>query len=599
MFSRIKLVLSLLDRRSQIKLLTYSFFRMIIGVVDIVGVLLIGLILARSVSSLGSSTTATKSKLSEYLAVFDNFTLFEIAAFATTAFISKSIFSAFLTKIMLDDFAQIEVELAGKAFQYMLKNISWTIKTYSKSDINYLLKTSTSSAIQMLAAYVVIVSEFFFLSAMFISFFIIDAQITMFIIVYFALIAVFLHNYLGKRFKAAGIKSVTNEVNATTVIFDTMQSYREVIALKREAFFLEKFKNHKFNVAKASFDIQFFSALPRYIVESSLLLGALGIISISLRSGNIQQSAESIGIFLTGSMKIMTSLLPLQTYFAQFKNQIEISQKFLDFEEQTKHSRDTNKSNQDFVKSILVNEPVGIEIKNLEFNYGEIANPVLKNINLKIEPGQFVAFIGPSGSGKSTLADLIIGINEPNSGEIDYFTKSSSSIKRDNIGFGYVPQNPGRIYGTIKENIGFGLDEIQDDLLAQAIDGAHLSDVVNNLESGFEFHTGEQSDDLSGGQMQRIGLARALYSKPNILLLDEATSALDVEIEAAVSKSLEKLRGSCTIVVIAHRLSTVKNADVVFVVHEGKILAHGKFAELVKTNDLVARFVELSNLSTN
>jgi ATP-binding cassette subfamily C protein len=572
---------------------------MIIGVVDIVGVLLIGLILARSVSSLGSSTTATKSKLSEYLAVFDNFTLFEIAAFATTAFISKSIFSAFLTKIMLDDFAQIEVDLAGKAFQYMLKNISWTIKTYSKSDINYLLKTSTSSAIQMLAAYVVIVSEFFFLSAMFISFFIIDAQITMFIIVYFALIAMFLHNYLGKRFKAAGIKSVTNEVNATTVIFDTMQSYREVIALKREAFFLEKFKNHKFNVAKASFDIQFFSALPRYIVESSLLLGALGIISISLRSGNIQQSAESIGIFLTGSMKIMTSLLPLQTYFAQFKNQIEISQKFLDFEEQTKNSRDTNKSNQDFVKSILVNEPVGIEIKNLEFNYGEIANPVLKNINLKIEPGQFVAFIGPSGSGKSTLADLIIGINEPNSGEIDYFTKSSSSIKRDNIGFGYVPQNPGRIYGTIKENIGFGLDEIQDDLLAQAIDGAHLSDVVNNLESGFEFHTGEQSDDLSGGQMQRIGLARALYSKPNILLLDEATSALDVEIEAAVSKSLEKLRGSCTIVVIAHRLSTVKNADVVFVVDEGKILAHGKFAELVKTNDLVARFVELSNLSTN
>jgi ATP-binding cassette subfamily C protein len=210
-----------------------------------------------------------------------------------------------------------------------------------------------------------------------------------------------------------------------------------------------------------------------------------------------------------------------------------------------------------------------------------------------------VAFIGPSGSGKSTLADLIIGINEPSSGEIDYFTKSSSVIKRDNIGFGYVPQNPGRIYGTIKENIGFGLDEIQDDLLAQAIDGAHLSDVVNNLESGFEFHTGEQSDDLSGGQMQRIGLARALYSKPNILLLDEATSALDVEIEAAVSKSLEKLRGSCTIVVIAHRLSTVKNADVVFVVDEGKILAHGKFAELVKTNDLVARFVELSNLSTN
>ena len=140
----------------------------------------------------------------------------------------------------------------------------------------------------MISAYVIVVSEFFFLITIFVSFLLIDAEITIFIVAYFAVIALFLHNYLGKRFKSAGIKSVTNEVSATTVIFDTVQSYREVISLKREKYFIDRFKFHKYNVAKASFDIQFFSAIPRYVVESSLLLGALGIISFSLRDGNIQ-----------------------------------------------------------------------------------------------------------------------------------------------------------------------------------------------------------------------------------------------------------------------------------------------------------------------
>lgn len=598
MYSKIKQILGLLDRRTQFKLIIFSGARMFIGIVDVVGVLLIGLLLAKSVNNLGTSPTSSNLKLSKYLGFLDSFTVIQLALIATAAFAVKSLLSSVLTKYMLNNFAVIEVDLASNTFRYLLNNMAWTIKHYSKSDVNYLLTTAISSTIQMLSAYVVVISEFFFLILIFFSFAVIDLKITLFIIIYFSFIAFMLHGYLGRRFKESGIRSVGGSVGATTVIYDTIQSYREVISLKRESYFLNKFKKHKFDVSRASFDIQFLNTLPRYIVETSLLFGALGIIYFSLRTGDLEQSAQTIGIFLTGSMKIMTSLMPLQTFFAHFKNQIEISKKFLDFEEITKITAISENKIDSNAKDKATDSPIGINVRNLDFNYGDPNVPVLKDINLSIEPGRTVAIIGPSGSGKSTLADLIIGITKPESGTIEYFTEANTSLDRDRLTFGYVPQSPGKIYGTIKENIAFGVnsEEINLDSLKYAIEISHMSEVVDSLEHGFETHTGEQSDDLSGGQMQRIGLARALYVRPNLLVLDEATSALDVETEAAVSQSLESLHGNCTVVVIAHRLSTVKNADTVFVMNDGEIVAQGKFDELAQSNEMVARYVQLSNL---
>lgn len=601
MFFKIGQVLALLDQKSKTKLLIYSLLRMLVGIIDTFGVLLIGLLLSKSVQSVTPNFGNSESKLSRYLDFFSNFTLVQIAVIATFAFLVKSFFSLFLTKIMLDDFSKIEVNLAENAFSYMMKNISWTIKNYSKSDINFLLKSSIGSTVQMISAYVIVVSEFFFLITIFVSFLFIDAKITFFIVAYFAVIATFLHNFLGKRFKSAGIKSVTNEVSATTVIFDTMQSFREVISLKRENYFIDRFKVHKYNVAKASFDIQFYSSIPRYVVESSLLIGALVIVSFSLRNGSVQQSAETIGIFMTGSLKVMTSLLPLQTYFAQFKNQLEISQKYLDFKKSISNLNVEFENKESAPQNLKLLSPVGIRIKNLDFRYSPDDDLVLEKINLAIEPGQFVAIIGSSGSGKSTLADLIIGINKPTAGTVQFFSDSQQVISSSDFSFGYVPQMPGRIYGTIKENIAFGLNEneIDTQALIDSIKISQLDDVISNLEKGFDTHTGEQSDDLSGGQMQRIGLARALYEKPNLLVLDEATSALDVESEARVSRALENLRGRCTVIVIAHRLSTVKNADVVYVLESGNLIARGKFSDLAKNNQIVAKLVELSDLKAN
>jgi ATP-binding cassette subfamily C protein len=230
-------------------------------------------------------------------------------------------------------------------------------------------------------------------------------------------------------------------------------------------------------------------------------------------------------------------------------------------------------------------------LKQVSYTYENSEFPAVKNVSLNVPKGNTVAFIGASGSGKSTLADLIVGLLMPTTGTVVVANPDLRNI-------GYVPQSPGIISGTISQNITLDINKepFDQDRLDNALKLSHLSELVSTLENGVDTELGAQSDGLSGGQLQRIGLARALYANPGLLVLDEATSALDAETEAAVSDSLRTLHGKCTTIVIAHRLSTIQNADTVFVFDKGEIVASGKFAELVETNDIVARFVELSTL---
>jgi len=602
MYSIIKSIIELLDKKSKNQIYIFSFFRILLGLLDLVGVLLVGLLLARSVNSNNSNGDFNGFKLPEYLDFLNSWNLIQIAAFATAAFISKSLLSALITKLMMNKFAQIEVNVSIKTFDYLLKNIAWTVKNYSKSDINFILGVSIISSMQMLAAYVVILSELFFLIFMLISFSFINFTVTIFILIYFSFIAFTLHGYLGKRFEVAGKNGAEAGIQSTATILDSIESFREIISFKRENYFLDRFRKPRYEQSKASFDIQFLNTLPRYIVESALLLGALGIIFLSFRSENIQESAQSIGVFLTGATKIMASLLPLQTYAAYFRHQIEMAQKFLNFEATTganKNSRNNFLVSKNRNNNLL--GPIGIEIKNLSFYYDSSNNLALNNLNIKIQPGQFVAVIGPSGSGKSTLADLIIGVLHPSEGKIEFVSADGKYLTNEEVRFGYVPQHPGKVQGTVMDNIAFGVQESEIDLvnLNFAVNKAHLDELISSLEQGLNTYLGEQANSLSGGQMQRIGLARALYENPNLLLLDEATSALDVETEVAVTESLENFRKKCTMIVIAHRLSTVQNADLVLVIDEGKLVGQGKFSELIQSNDIVSKYVELSELKTS
>jgi ABC-type multidrug transport system fused ATPase/permease subunit len=238
---------------------------------------------------------------------------------------------------------------------------------------------------------------------------------------------------------------------------------------------------------------------------------------------------------------------------------------------------------------------LGLELKNVSFSYG-IGQPALRDISFTVEPGQKVAIVGPSGAGKTTCFELASGFLDPDHGEVLLDgTSAVETLKHRSGVIGIVAQRPHLVAGTLAENISLErADKTDISHVAECLQVAglgHMSSVAD-LEKMVEPDAGE----LSGGEIQRVGLARALYRRPRIIFLDEATSALDAQTEAGVNAALEKLRGKMTILLIAHRLSTVISADKIIYLDKGEIVAEGTFAELQKLVPDFEESVRLMNL---
>jgi ATP-binding cassette subfamily C protein len=412
------------------------------------------------------------------------------------------------------------------------------------------------------------------------------------IFLYFSVIGYATNKVIGPRMQRAGKKFAESSPAAAKALNDSVVAYREILTLGKEQEFLSKFSIGRLSIAKSTAYSTFYSGVPRYIVETALMIGALLLSTFVLRDSNPTKAVGTLGIFLTGSVRIMASMLPLQAAMNSLKDIVAKSQPFFDLAEPALARFDSN---------ILINhsisqesKPISICFDNVSFNYPGTNKLAVNNVSFKINPGEYVALIGPSGSGKSTIADLLIKLIEPISGNVTYTNLNQAEAR-----IGYVPQSPGIVSGSILDNLTLNVasGEFDQYRLNKSLDLAHLRSLVTSLKQGVNTDLGAHSDGLSGGQMQRIGLARALYAQPGLLVLDEATSALDAETESAVAESLFSLKGTCTLVVIAHRLSTVQNADCVYVIDDGKIVDSGTFSDLAKTNSLVARYVELSQLN--
>jgi len=213
-----------------------------------------------------------------------------------------------------------------------------------------------------------------------------------------------------------------------------------------------------------------------------------------------------------------------------------------------------------------------------------------------VPSGSYAAIVGPSGAGKTTLVDLMLGLYEPDSGRILLNDLSPLELRQRIPGLiSYVPQKPGLVSGTLANNVALGLrdESINEELVWGALRKAQLGQLVESLPQGIYSSLGSHSDALSGGQIQRLGLARALYTEPRLIILDEATSALDAATEASIAEAIQNLGSETTVVVIAHRLSTIQHADVVHVVDDGQVLASGKFKDVRKRVPMIEEYVKL------
>jgi ABC-type multidrug transport system fused ATPase/permease subunit len=392
---------------------------------------------------------------------------------------------------------------------------------------------------------------------------------------------------LKNKFKTWGKISSDAQQEMVRIINHGLGSLKETRVIGCEGYFQKQMEEQVKRYEQAATKFHSFNILPRITIETLLIVFTLLFISVSqlIFASNIQNITSVMAVFAVASIR----LIPVVSQSVQAMGQLQNSSHavdviYLDLKEIEK---------QDFIYQIVISQPQKshslafknqIELQHVSYCYPGASEAALNDVCLTIKKGQSIALIGKSGAGKTTLVDVLLGLLNPQGGDIKV---DNISIYQDirswqNL-IGYIPQSIFLIDDTIERNIAFGVPDRQINLekLNTAIKSAQLEELVEQLPKGIKTAVGERGVRLSGGQRQRIGIARALYHEREILVLDEATSALDNETEKLVTQAINSLAGKKTLIVIAHRLSTVENCDRIYLLEKGRVVKSGSFQEVL------------------
>lgn len=600
MLNSVKISIRFLSRKEKFQYFSLVIFRAIAGLLDVLGILLIGVVSGIAASSVLSGKSLVLFGIS--LPKLEMSGLLLLVALILGVFILKALIAVWLGSSTAKFIAKIETEKSVEIATFLFRGSLGELQKMSKGEILVSITGATSAAFTgMLSNLATAVSESFLLLFVAIAFFIIDPIATIFVLLYFGIIISVIQLLIGGSLKKAGKNLNLGSMESAIAVNDVVDAFREISVFDKQSFFIEKFKSGRWKLAKSNATITFLSGMPRHIVETFLMFGVVVFVGWQFASGQPDTGIAVVGVFVTGGVRIMASLLPLQNAVANIKSQSEqakMAHSLLSKISPESKKNSTKSTTQHEGDSELPNRghSLSIQFNNVYFSYPGSSTPTLDDVTITVEPGQHVAIIGPSGAGKTTIVDLMLGLIQPDSGVISISGMQPGDLIEQFPGLiSYVPQRPGIVSGTIADNIALGIpkNEIDWTRLHSSINEAHLSDFISSLPEGVHTSVGQQADALSGGQIQRLGLARALYENPKLIILDEATSALDAVSEAEITDSLKSLGNQVTVVVIAHRLSTVQHSDLVYVLDSGSVIAAGKFNELRKNIPMVADYVKL------
>ena len=359
---------------------------------------------------------------------------------------------------------------------------------------------------------------------------------------------------------------------------------KETKVLGREAFFLNTFAKSTQAYSKANLIVGLATQLPNLFIDTVLIASVLLIVIFSLIQGReIRSILPMVSLFAISSLRLMPSakrIISTLTTIRYSKDSVDVVHYDLISLETTSTQASLIKSNQ--TSSHLFQN--SIELKDIHYQYPNASKLSLLGISLSITKGQAIALVGESGSGKTTLVDVILGLLPPSQGEILVDDENIlSNLTNWQSQIGYIPQSIYLCDDTIRSNIAFGvpLDQINEEQVWKSLKAAQLGELIRNLPDQLDTLVGERGIRLSGGQRQRIGIARALYHDPEVLIMDEATAALDNNTEREFMEALESMSKDKTMIMIAHRLSTVKNCEHLYLMQQGKIIGSGTYNELL------------------
>lgn len=374
---------------------------------------------------------------------------------------------------------------------------------------------------------------------------------------------------LGPILRRFGHEVQVNSALTTKWIMQAVNGMKETKVLNKERYFVEQYEKSAARLNTIQKRQNSMQNIPRLLIETVCMCGILLIVAVFLGTGNnIQEMLTQVGLLAVIAVKLMPSANKLSTYI----NNIAYYEPSLTAVEDIiirSHEKDVNTDSL-FLKEEEIT-PVSftkeVKLENITYRYPNTEVDILKDAGVTIPRGKSVGFIGPSGAGKSTTVDILLGLLYPQSGKV---TVDGVDIRSNLPGWyakiGYVPQMIFMLDDTIRNNVAYGVDEkeIDDKQVWYALKEAQLDEFVRGLPDGLDTSIGERGVRISGGQRQRLGIARALYTEPEIMIFDEATSALDNDTESAIMEAIERLHGKKTLVIIAHRLTTIEKCDAVY-----------------------------------
>ncbi len=573
----------LLPSGTKQKLLLLIVFQGFTSIMDLAALYLLGTLASVGISYIQNQSVMFPTQITRLLNL-ENFAFETQFAFVSFLIISIFIFRTSLAivgnfrilKFLGNRAASASASMVSKLLaskpDYILRKKSQELLYSVTTGIDILILSYISSAS-------ILLTEALFLVVLVSGVFAFSPSAGLLTLLVFGISSILISRLTSNRGRSLAEKSSRLGVTYNEKLLEILSVYRELLLRGQLGKASSEVQRVRTLILRIRAQLMFLPILSKYLFEFSIIVGGsvVGFSQILLQDS--KSAIASIVIFVAASTRILPSLIRAQNSFLTMRQSEGGAQVTLDVIEEIDNLFD--KFDENALKASTSEFVPLIQVDGLTFSYPDSNDVVLNDVNLSIKAGQFVAIVGQSGSGKSTLVDLLLGMLKPISGSVKISGVSSrEAIKAWPGLIAYVPQDIGIIDGSIAKNVVLQDANQQESQILESLNRSHLLDDVLSMEKKLEEVVGEKGTRLSGGQKQRLGIARALYTRPQMIVFDEATSSLDPITEKSVTDSIYSKKGKVTLIVIAHRLSTVRNADLVILLDQGRVVAQGTFEEV-------------------
>ncbi|MDG1263860.1 MAG: ABC transporter ATP-binding protein [Flavobacteriaceae bacterium] len=501
------------------------------------------------------------------------------AALITLLFVYtiKSAYLLYLSHYQNRFISRLSAELSNRLFKnYLFQSYTFHLKRNS-SELIKNFQVEITYFTNFLISTILLITEVTLTLSVVSTLFLIEPLGTLIVLIFFGVSSLLFYNFTKKKISKWGSVREQIDSNISKVVLEGFSGIKEVILAGRQSYFFSQIEEN--NSIKASISTKNLTLrqVPRYYLELLSVFSLIGFIFIMvIQNRNIENVIVTLGVFVAATFRILPSINRILSSLQNIKfYRASIDLLYTEF-----------KSTNSIMENYLIDEinqitpSEKISLNNLCFKFKETKKEILKNVNLDIKVGSTIGIIGSSGAGKSTLINILVGLLKPDLGGVfvDNFAIQQNNLRKWQNSIGYVSQDVYLTDDSIVSNIAFGIEKekIDFDLIDKVLNQAQLTDLIQSLPNGYNTEVGERGVQLSGGQQQRIGIARALYKKPEVLVLDEATSALDTGTEHEIMSSVDLLKGKKTIIIVTHRMITLKNCDQIYKLEKGKLNLENK-----------------------